>query len=414
MTVELGITWLLLVPALAFAVGWLSSRIDLRQVRKAERDSPRAYYKGLNLLLNEQQDKAIDAFIEAVQHDPDTTELHFALGNLFRRRGEFERSVRVHQHLVARADLSTADRDRAQYALAQDYAKAGLFDRAEAAYRQLEHSAFATDAQRALLDLYERSREWPRAREMAVKLEASGTGSYRTRLAHHLCEQALAQRATLQPGDEAGAQAITDLLNQAHAAAPTAARPLVMLGQWAAHRGRIADALDHWAGLLGLPDSPLALVAEDLVQLVRPAPPASSPVEVSGTEPAPTGAAGRSPEIAQRQRALDLLQQAYDATGSLPVLQALNTLRPHEAAANLQAHLNRHPSLSAAAAVMALPVEERQASSMAQVRQALELSSRPLQRYRCAACGFEAQRYFWQCPGCLTWDSYPPQRIEEL
>ena len=102
--------WLLIGLPVAFALGWLASRFDLRQVKRDNRDAPRAYFKGLNLLLNEQQDKAIDAFIEAVQNDPDTTELHFALGNLFRRRGEFERAVRVHEHLLQRADLPAAER----------------------------------------------------------------------------------------------------------------------------------------------------------------------------------------------------------------------------------------------------------------------------------------------------------------
>ena len=109
--------WLLLGLPLFFILGWLGSRFDLRQLKRETRDSPKAYYKGLSLLLNEQQDKAIDAFIEAVQNDPDTQELHFALGNLFRRRGEFERSVRVHQHLLVRADLSQAERERAQHAV---------------------------------------------------------------------------------------------------------------------------------------------------------------------------------------------------------------------------------------------------------------------------------------------------------
>jgi lipopolysaccharide assembly protein B len=125
--------WFLLGLPIAFAFGWLASRFDLRQWKRDQRDSPKAYFKGLNLLLNEQQDKAIDAFIEAVQQDPDTSDLHFALGNLFRRRGEYERAVRVHQHLLARGDLNAAERDRARYAMAQDFLKAGLIDRAEAA-----------------------------------------------------------------------------------------------------------------------------------------------------------------------------------------------------------------------------------------------------------------------------------------
>src|ERR1700712_5277126 len=129
--------WLLFALPLAFAFGWLASRFDLRQWRREQKDSPKAYYKGLNLLLNDQHDKAIDAFIEAVQEDPDTSELHFALGDLFRKRGEYERAVRVHQHLLGRADLPKIERDQAQHGLAQDYLKAGLFDRAEAAFAAL-------------------------------------------------------------------------------------------------------------------------------------------------------------------------------------------------------------------------------------------------------------------------------------
>jgi lipopolysaccharide biosynthesis regulator YciM len=380
---EFNLTWLLLLPALGFALGWLASRLDLRQVRREERDSPRAYYKGLNLLLNEQQDKAIDAFIEAVQNDPDTTELHFALGNLFRRRGEFERSVRVHQHLLSRADLSSADRDRAQYALAQDYAKAGLFDRAEAAYRALESSAFANEAHRALLDLYERSREWVQAHEMAAKLEAAGAGSYAARMAHHLCEQAQERAA-------AGNMSLAwQLLEQAHHTAPMAARAVVMMGQWQAQQGHPEQALATWGRLLELPQAPVALVADDIVRCVQP----SGGVLL--------------------ERALQLLRQAYAEQESLVVLQAINTLAPQDAGPALQAHLARQPSLSAAAAVLKLPAEQWQEQGLKPLREALERSALPLQRYRCAACGFEAQRYFWQCPGCLSWDSYPPQRIEE-
>ena len=151
---EFDFQWLLLGLPIAFALGWLASRFDLLQFRRDSRDAPRAYFKGLNLLLNEQQDKAIDAFIEAVQNDADTSELHFALGNLFRRRGEYERAVRVHQHLLSRGDLPRAERDRAQYALAQDFLKAGLFDRAEDAYKQLAGTRFESEAELALLALY--------------------------------------------------------------------------------------------------------------------------------------------------------------------------------------------------------------------------------------------------------------------
>ena len=191
---DFDLQWLLWALPLAFALGWVASRWDGRQWRREQQGSPKAYYKGLNLLLNEQHDQAVDAFIEAVQDDPDTSDLHFALGNLFRRRGEYERAVRVHQHLLGRADLPASERNRAQHALAQDFMKAGLFDRAEVAYQALAGTAFDTEARLALLDLHERSRDWRAAIGVARELERLGQGSFASRIAHYECELALEVR----------------------------------------------------------------------------------------------------------------------------------------------------------------------------------------------------------------------------
>src|SRR6476646_100260 len=188
---DFDLSWVLWGLPIAFVLGWLASRLDLRQLRIENKQAPKAYFKGLNFLLNEQQDQAIDAFIEAVQNDPDTSELHFALGNLFRRRGEYERAVRVHEHLLSRGDLSRAERHRAQHALALDYLKAGLLDRAEEALRKLEGSAFEGQALLALLSIYERSRDWTQAADIARRLEESGQGNFSSRRAHYLCELAM-------------------------------------------------------------------------------------------------------------------------------------------------------------------------------------------------------------------------------
>ena len=168
---DFDISWLLLSLPVAFVLGWAASRFDLRQLRLENRRAPKAYFRGLNFLLNEQQDQAIDAFIEAVQNDPDTSELHFALGNLFRRRGEYERAVRVHQHLLSRGDLSSTDRHRAQHALALDYLRAGLLDRAEEALLKLNGTAFESEARLALLATSWRTR----AALSARKLRSSST-----------------------------------------------------------------------------------------------------------------------------------------------------------------------------------------------------------------------------------------------
>ena len=380
---EFDFSWLLLALPLAFGFGWLASRLDLRQWKRAQSESPRAYYKGLNLLLNEQQDKAIDAFIEAVQHDPDTTELHFALGSLFRRRGEFERAVRVHQHLLGRADLSTADRDRAQHELAQDFMKAGLFDRAEQAYQALQGTPFDTEARLALLGLYERSRDWPRAAETAAALEKLGAGAFGTRIAHHWCEQAL-ECAGRQQATEAEAA-----LAKARHAAPNAPRPLLIAGQWAAQAGRSADALALWNDLLLRDVRSFPLIAQDYADAAR--------------------ATGQTANARER------LLEAYRAHPGLPLLSALSRLDGHtlSEAPSLLSHLQAQPTLSAAQALLARPAGQWSEDSAAAVREAVSRAARPLQRYRCAACGFEAQRYFWQCPGCLSWDSFPPRHLEE-
>ena len=375
---------LLVALPVAFLLGWAASRIDLRQWKHADRQAPKAYFKGLNLLLNEQTDRAVDAFIEAVQHDPDTSELHFALGNLLRRRGEFERAVRVHQHLLQRADLSTADRERAQHALAQDYMKAGLFDRAEDAFRALTGTPFETEARLALLSLAERSRDWRTATEVAALLEKSGTGSFATRISHYLCELAL------EADEQGDGAAFSTLLHKAQAASPQAARPLVLQAQSLARLGNPAGALAVWAEL----------------RLRDPA----SFARLSGEYAACALACG------QGDAARALLTPLFDQHPGIDLLRALATLDgvPVGASPQLLDLLREQPNLSAALELLSTPAETWPASALEFAHDAVARAAKPLQRYRCAACGFEAQRHFWQCPGCLGWDTYPSQRIEDL
>ncbi len=378
---------MLLALPLVFVLGWLASRMDIRQLRMESRQAPKAYFKGLNFLLNEQQDQAIDAFIEAVQNDPDTSELHFALGNLFRRRGEYERAVRVHQHLLSRGDLVTDDRHRAQHALALDYLKAGLLDRAEEALLKLEGTRFEAQARLALLANYERSRDWEQAAGVARKLEAAGQGSFAGRLAHYLCEQAAAQQAA-QHTDAAGA-----LLQQAIATAPQTPRPHVDLAALQRQQGQHSQA------------------AATLTEAMRQAPPA-----IPLIAPLLAAAAIAAQSIGP---ALALLKTCYEQVPSIDVLDAIVTLEASNGDAALSArqwyahHLEKEPSLVAAAKWIAGEKLEHE-QFHPQVQRALDHAVKPLTRYRCAACGFEAKRHFWHCPGCQAWDSYPALRVEEL
>ncbi|MDO9236577.1 MAG: lipopolysaccharide assembly protein LapB [Aquabacterium sp.] len=383
---EFDLYWLLLAFPIAFLMGWMASRLDLRQSHREERAAPQAYFKGLNLLLNEQQDKAIDAFIEAVQHDPDTSDLHFALGNLFRRRGEYERAIRVHQHLLSRADLKRDARERAQHALAQDFMKAGLLDRAEAAFKALEGTVFTTDAQLALLSLHERSRDWHAAIDKAARLETAGTGSFSQRTAHHWCEVAHEADARSQPDEAEQA-----LLN-ARKAAPQAARPLVMQGQRLTRQGKHAQAMRIWDELMVIQPQSFALVAMDYAKTAQ--------------------------LCGESDAALSKLKGLYQQVPTVDVLHALNALQPDatERRQSLMTHMTSQPSLSAAQGLIQERINAHASldeSEIERLQQALAIAAKPLQRYRCAACGFESQHYFWQCPGCQGWDTYPPRRLED-
>jgi lipopolysaccharide biosynthesis regulator YciM len=375
---EFDLSWVLWGLPIAFVLGWVASRLDLRQLRIENRQAPKAYFRGLNHLLNEQQDQAIDAFIEAVRNDPDTSELHFALGNLFRRRGEYERAVRVHEHLLSRADLSREERHRAQHALALDFLKAGLLDRAEEALRKLDGTAYEAQALLALLAIYERSRDWVQAADTAGRLEASGQGSFSGRRAHYLCEQ-----AALAVGAPARA-----LLEEARQAAPGAARPALDLADLQRKAHDPTGAFDTLRALAQANPAATPLLARPLAEDAK--------------------ASGRVPE------ALALLQEHYEASRSLDVLEAIVSLEPPAHARDWYVrHLEREPSLVAASKWLAGETLEHE-QFHPRVQRALEHAVKPLVRYRCAACGFEAKQHFWQCPGCHAWDSYPPRRVEEL
>ena len=380
---EFDFTWLLLGFPVAFALGWLASRFDLRQLRIENRQAPKAYFRGLNFLLNEQQDQAIDAFIEAVQNDPDTSELHFALGNLFRRRGEYDRAVRVHEHLLSRGDLSQTERNRAQNAIALDFLKAGLLDRAEVALRKLEGTSYQEEARIALLSIYERSSDWIQATEIAAKLDSSSHGSFGVRQAHYLCEQANAS-ASAGATDQALA-----LFKQAATLATASPRPLIEQAKLENKLGLYTDAFNTLQQLEKSAPQALPLAAELLAN-----------VAINGQ---------------QQVAALDLLKRSYAAMPSVDVVEAIIKLDSdtHSARDWYVKHLEQQPSLVAATRWIAGErFENEQPHGL--VQRALDKATKPLMRYRCAACGFEATQHFWHCPGCQAWDSYSARRIEEL
>lgn len=387
---DFDLQWLLLGLPVAFALGWLASRFDKRQWQREQRESPKAYFKGLNLLLNEQQDKAIDAFIEAVQQDPDSSDLHFALGNLFRRRGEYERAVRVHQHLLVRADLPRAERDRAQHALAQDFLKAGLLDRAEDIFVGLRGTGQNEAALNFLLEIYQQEKEWRKAIDIARQLPDHSGHLWQKEIANFYCELAAAEINNSRP-EEAH-----KLLVEALATHRKSVRATVLLGDLHAAAGDLGNAIEAWKRIEQQNPVYLALVAVKLMEAYRKL--------------------GRSEQGLQLLRgylaqhpSLDLLDAAFQWT--------LEDETPEAAYQLVRDELRRNPTLLGLdkllqAQILVAPPERR--ADLELVKNLIHNHTRKVARYRCDSCGFKARQFYWRCPGCGAWESYPPKRTEEF
>nr|CAM32586.2 N-acetylglucosaminyl transferase protein [Herbaspirillum seropedicae] len=386
---EFEFWWLLGIPVF-FGLGWIAARVDINQLLSESRTLPRGYFKGLNFLLNEQPDKAIDAFIEIVKLDPETVELHFALGNLFRRRGETERAIRVHQNLLARPDLPAEHHGHALYELGQDYLKAGLLDRAEESFNRLIDTQYSAQAGRALLEIYQREKEWERAISAAEILQATGAGGRQREIAQFYCE--LAADELVRTNTEAAMA----LLEKALAADRKSVRATMLMGDALRARGDIEGALETWRRVEHQSVPHTALVAQRLMDGYV--------------------AVGRVQEGINLLRAylaeapsIDLLEVVFKAVLEVDGVDAANLLVSDE--------LRRTPTLLALdkfleARMMNAPQTAR--SELSVVKTLVHGYTQKLARYQCSHCGFKARQFYWQCPGCSRWETYPPRRTEEL
>jgi lipopolysaccharide biosynthesis regulator YciM len=380
--------WVLLLLPLLFAAGWFLRGVDTKQRGASADGGPRAYFRGLNYLLNEEPDKAIDAFIEVVKLDPETIELHFALGNLFRRRGEIDRAVRIHTHLLNRADLPARSRSDALAELGQDFLKGGLLDRAEDSFtRLLEEPRHRVDALRALLRIYQMEREWERAIDIARRLEREAGESSHAQVAHFHCESA---EKLLSAGDDTAAR---NHLEQALRINRRSVRAAILAGDLAVRCGRQQEAIEHWKRVGELSPEHLPLLAGRLADALD--------------------ATGR------RDEALNFLRRSlldHPSIDLLDIVQARVATweQPAAAEALLREEVQRHPSLAGFERLLAARGSGLGDVQIQQLRDLIRAQVRKLARYRCVKCGFRAREFHWQCPGCNAWDSYPPRRIEEL
>ena len=386
---EFELWWLLAIP-LFFALGWMAARVDIRHVVRESRALPKSYFKGLNFLLNEQPDKAIDAFLEAARVDPETAELHFALGNLFRRRGETDRAIRMHQNLVEREGLKEEQRQHALAELGHDYLKAGLLDRAEDIFVGLRGTGQNEAALNFLLEIYQQEKEWRKAIDIARQLPDHSGHLWQKEIANFYCELAAAEINNSRP-EEAH-----KLLEEALATHRKSVRATILLGDLHAAAGDLGSAIEAWKRIEQQNPVYLALVAVKLMEAYRKL--------------------GRSEQGLQLLRgylaqhpSLDLLDAAFQWT--------LEDETPEAAYQLVRDELRRNPTLLGLdkllqAQILVAPPERR--ADLELVKNLIHNHTRKVARYRCDSCGFKARQFYWRCPGCGAWESYPPKRTEEF
>lgn len=386
---EFELWWLLAFP-LFFVLGWLAARLDIRQVVKESRSLPRSYLTGLNFLLNEQQDKAIDSFLEAVKIDPHTIELHFALGSLFRRRGETDRAIRMHQNLVSREDLSQEQRLQALAELGQDYLKAGLLDRAESAFLQLKGTRLGDVSSKYLLEIFQQEKDWAKAIEVIRSLPEHEQVMWRKELANFHCELAASAIADSRFGEA------HEHLDEALAQNRQCVRASLLRGELLADQGDDEAALDVWKRVENQSPIYLAMVAEPMMEAYQRQGRVEAGLQLLAS-------------WLERHPSLDLLDEVFQ--------WELEREGPRAAYELVRDELRRNPTLLGLdklleAALLTAPVEQRHDIDL--VKQLIHGHTRRVARYRCDACGFKARQFYWRCPACGGWETYPPRRTEEF
>jgi lipopolysaccharide biosynthesis regulator YciM len=380
--------WLLL--PVAAASGWMAAkaaeRRSARQARGAGVLTPQ-YVKGLNFLLNEQPDKALEVFLQMVDVDSETVETHLILGSLFRRRGEVDRAIRVHQNLIARPNLASDQRNQALLELGRDYMKAGLLDRAEGVFKELRSvGGHRLQVDRLLRVLYEQEKEWESAIEAAEYLQSHSGEDQQSVIAHYLCES-----AELALSSEENTRA-TQLVRRALSHDRSSVRAHMLLAEIAAARGDYKDAVKSYKRAL----------EEDVGFL---------PVVLPSLEKA----YGQLRDSDGYLRFLEGLEAGQSGGAvSLALASALAVRgRNQEARVLLEREAERCP-VSAAALHRYLEFESAGASGHAQValRQAADSMRKVVEAaaaFVCGQCGFEAKNLAWQCPSCHGWGTLRPQ-----
>lgn len=382
----------LLLPVAA-ASGWFIARRDMhRRTRPQRPDLSSDYFKGLNFLLNEQPDKAIEIFIQMLEVDSETVETHLALGNLFRRRGEVDRAIRIHQNIIARPTLNRSQRSLALYELGQDYMKAGLLDRAESLFQELiDLDEYKSEALKQLLEIYEQEKDWDNAIETARKLEFATGDRTNAVIAHYYCERA---EQAMHKHDARTAQ---QMIKKALSADKRCVRASLLQGSFDASSGDCTAAIRAYMRVEHQDADFLPEIIAPLEKCFR--------------------------ATARLDKFRDYMQGLLSQYGGVTIMLALAGLLKEEkgereATLFIIKQLHKRPSVRGLERLVEYHMESTEGiarENMLILSDLINKLSTIRSSYKCRVCGFEGKTLHWHCPSCKRWNSVKPlQDIVEI
>lgn len=379
-----GNNWIWPAIALAFSLGVVLSRYLSRYIdRPKEGSVNKEYFKGLNFLLNEQPDKAIEVFIKALEVDSETVELHLALGGLFRQKGEVARATRIHQNLIARPSLTEDQRLQAIYELAQDYYKAGLLDRAENLFLELKESEpYRRQAIDGLANIYEQEKEWQSAIDVLRSHKRIHRPEYSKQMANFWCE--LAELAILECQYTEARKHLRSAINEDR----TTARAVLLRGELAYHQQQYLKAISLWQSMAASRPALGELVVDKMMLSYQ---------RLSDEKGLHDYLIAESP-IPKNTQAFELWQK-----------NLLDLLGEDEGISLIFAKVQKEGLSSAVASYLASSASNQQLSSENSSMLLKDVLNRAKNRkieYTCVGCGFATKAMYWHCPNCGEWESF--------
>lgn len=375
-------TWVLLVFVSLAAAWYLGYQARHKRIVEQKSNLPRDYLVGLNFLLNEEPDKAVDVFIKMLEVDSDTVETHLAVGKLFRRRGEVDRAIRIHQNLIARPQLDKAYREQSLFELGQDYLSAGVLDRAERIFLEVVSvKDYSIPAYRALLDIYQQEKAWENAIPIAAKLAIATRKNMQPIIAHYYCE--LAEIAIANQQKEQAGQYIKNALIADH----QCVRASLLQARLDMNAGDYKSAL---LSLKCIKDQNSDYISESIDAL-----------------------ASCYEALNEEEKLVKYLMQVLKEYPRVPVVlilsERIRRWKGDKIAANFVAdYVRRYPSIRG----LHLFISLYQSNTEGRAREDLLILQNLTKKlladkpdYRCVSCGFSGKSLHWQCPGCKQWGS---------